>query len=166
MQHNASNHSTLQSPEVGSMSTRAHGDHTLRGISKEDGSKVDNQLAHAAVVIQKAHRLQVEATCALSTSKSSFTLSVIREGLCYYCMWHTHDARRMTLVGICICSRPSRILWKQTKCLSLAASCGHQAGHPGRPAQPGGKRCKWKHAQILAYDKNNTCANGIMLEPD
>ena len=43
-QHNASKHSTPQSPEVASVAVRAQGAQTFRRVQKEDGSNVDKQL--------------------------------------------------------------------------------------------------------------------------
>ena len=70
-QHNASRHSTPQSPQVASMVVREHGAQIFRRIQEQDGSNVDNQFAHENA-LPKAHGLQLEAIRALINSKGSF----------------------------------------------------------------------------------------------
>ena len=69
MQHSVSRWSTPQSPEVASVFVRVQGDRTFRQAQEQDGSNVDNQIAHETFAVPKSYGIPLEATCGLNASK-------------------------------------------------------------------------------------------------
>ena len=126
-QHNASRHSTPQSPQVASVVVREHGPQIFGRVQEEDDSNVENQLAHENAP-PKSHGLQLEAVRALIASRGSFRpVGHLRVAGCktrvaieHHCVWHTNFARSNEKLPLAIAVVPDHLTSYEAGILSRA----------------------------------------------